>query len=84
MKKILIDTNVYVAFKAGNSEVTETFQRADSIGVSAIVLEELYSGFRMGKKEKQNRDELEEFLYSPRVEVLLIDETTAEYYAAIF
>lgn len=84
MKKILIDTNIYVAFKAGNSEVTETFQRVDSIGVSAIVLGELYSGFRVGKKEKQNREELEEFLNSPRVEVFHIDETTADFYAVIF
>jgi len=35
------------------------------------------------RKEKQNREELEEFLDSPRVFAYSVDEDSAEYYAEI-
>jgi predicted nucleic acid-binding protein len=84
MKKILVDTNVYVAFKRNDARAVELLRGVEYIGVSAIVLGELLAGFRCGSKEKENRGELEQFLDSPRVEVLPVDETTAEFYASIF
>ena len=36
-----------------------------------------------GNREKENREELEEFLDAPRVVVYTIDENTAEFYAEI-
>ena len=84
MKRILIDTNVYVAFKSGNAEVLNTFRRVDYIGISAIVLGELLGGFRTGNKEKQNLKELDEFLSAPRVGTIPVDETTSEFYAEIY
>ena len=47
------------------------------------VIAELLSGFSLGGKERRNRQDLEAFLDSPRVEVLLHDIETAEYYALI-
>jgi len=38
-----------------------------------IVIGELLSGFRSGKYEKRNRQELNEFMASPRVKILSID-----------
>ncbi|MFH7327123.1 PIN domain-containing protein, partial [Desulfurivibrio sp. C05AmB] len=39
---------------------------------------------RCGNRERLNRDELESFLDSPRVELLPVEEETAEFYAQIF
>ena len=48
-----------------------------------MVLGELLAGFLMGRNEKRNRDILEDFLSSPRVTIVEIDEETSERYALI-
>ena len=83
MRRIAIDTNVYTAFKCDGQAVIEAFRNCDLIGVDITVVAELFSGFFLGGKEKKNREELEEFLNSPRVELLPHDLETAEYYALI-
>ena len=84
MKRILLDTNFYAAFKRNDPSSTGLLRRATFIGINAIVLGEILSGFRLGTKETQNRKELELFLNSPRVRTLPVDEETAEFYAKIF
>ena len=84
MKQILIDTNYYVGFKRKQELIVERLRQAEYIGVSTVVLGELLAGFRCGSRERENRRELELFLDSPRVEVLGIDEETAEFYAGVF
>jgi len=84
MKRVLIDTNFYVAFKRNDSLVIDLLKRVVFIGINPIVLGELLSGFRLGTKEEQNRNELDAFLNSPRINFLSIDDETPEYYAKIF
>jgi tRNA(fMet)-specific endonuclease VapC len=84
MRRILIDTNIYVAFKRNVQEIVEALRTVDYIGINTVVLGELYAGFKGGVKEKKNKVELDRFLDSPRVEVIPIDETTSEVYAHIF
>ncbi|HHT9137433.1 MAG: type II toxin-antitoxin system VapC family toxin [Candidatus Brocadiales bacterium] len=84
MKKIMIDTNVYISFKRNGAFILEILRRAEFIGVSIVVLGELLCGFKGGSKERNNREELEQFLDSPRVHIVQMDEETAEYYAKIF
>ena len=83
MRRIAIDTNIYTSFKCNDQSVVEVFRDCDLIGVDIAVIAELLSGFSLGAKEKKNRQELEAFLNSPRVEVLLHDLETADYYALI-
>lgn len=83
MNRMLIDTNIYTHALKGAAEVVSILQTASEIGISAISIGELISGFKGGTKEKENRDELSAFLDSPRVRIYLIDETTAEFYADI-
>jgi len=73
MRRIAIDTNIYTSFKANDESVVEAFRNSDFIGVDITVIAELFSGFSLGGKEKKNRQELEAFLNSPRVEMLLHD-----------
>mgnify|MGYP001572774111 CR=1 FL=1 len=83
MRRIAIDTNIYAAFKNNDEGVVEMFRNCDLIGVDMAVIAELFSGFSLGGREKKNRQELEAFLNSPRVEVHPHDLETAEYYALI-
>jgi tRNA(fMet)-specific endonuclease VapC len=83
MRRIAIDTNIYTSFKCNDQKVVEAFRDCDLIGADITVIAELLSGFSLGGKEKRNRQEMEAFLNSPRVEVLLHDLETAEYYALI-
>lgn len=84
MRRILIDTNVYVAFKRGEESSVEILRKAGVIGVSTVVLGELLAGFRCGTRMNRNYRELELFLDSPRVVILPVDEETTEFYARIF
>lgn len=84
MKRILIDTNIYADFKRNDPLIVEIFRTVEYIGMSVIVLGELYSGFKGGGRERKNRIELEKFLDSPRVEILPVDEEVAEYYSKIY
>ena len=83
MKNLLIDTNIYSYALNGNADVIKVLQRARKIAICAISIGELLSGFKAGSKEEKNRAELEEFLDSPRLQLLNIDEDTAEFYAEI-
>ena len=84
MKRIIIDTNYYSAFKRNDPGAVAFLRRAEYIGVNTVIFGELLAGFRCGSKEKQNRAELDQFLDSPRVELLAVDDETAEFYAQIF
>jgi len=83
MKRILMDTNAYAAFKRNATDAVNTLRTVEYIGVNIIVLGELLSGFKAGNKELKNRQELEQFLDSPRVNLIQLDEETAEFYAKV-
>lgn len=84
MKRVLLDTNAYVAFKRGEPDIVELLRHADAIAVPTVVLGELLAGFALGRREARNREELAAFLASARVRVVPVDEGTADYYARVF
>ncbi len=81
--RILLDTSAYSSFMRGQGEVKEALQSADSISLNPIVLGELQAGFQHGRYSDRNRNRLDQFLASPRVQLLTMDEGTAERYAVI-
>ncbi len=81
--KIMLDTSAYSAYLRGKPEIKLSIQHAEEIFLNPVILGELVAGFIMGKSEKKNRAILEEFLSSPRVGVVAIDEETSERYAVI-
>jgi tRNA(fMet)-specific endonuclease VapC len=83
MKEMLIDTNIYSHALRGDPETVSVLQRAHKIAICSISIGELLSGFKAGNRERENREELEEFLDAPRVQIYGIDENTAEFYAEI-
>ncbi len=84
MRRLFLDTNVYSAFKRGDSAAVELLRTADEIVVNAVVLGELIAGFAVGSQETRNREELSAFLSSPRVRAVPVDEATAGFYARVF
>jgi predicted nucleic acid-binding protein len=84
VRKVLIDTNVYSAFKRAEPTIVNAFQRLDFIGINVTVLAELYAGFKGGKKESRNRSELEDFMNTSRVHFIGHDRDTADFYAQVF
>jgi tRNA(fMet)-specific endonuclease VapC len=83
MMKVLIDTNIYSLAMKGDADVVNTLRKIDQIGFSAVSVGELYSGFKGGRHEIKNREELNLFLDSPRVVVHPIEVATADFYASI-
>ncbi|NOX21230.1 MAG: type II toxin-antitoxin system VapC family toxin [Nitrospirae bacterium] len=81
---ILIDTNVYAAFKGNKQEAIELLQEAHRIYISTIVLGEILCGIQVSRHRKKNFYELNEFLDSPRVQLVEIDEKTAYFYSEIY
>lgn len=84
MNQLLIDTNLYVAFKRNHPATIDLLRHAATIALNTIVLGELLAGFRGGQREADNRRELDLFLDAPRVSLLSVDEETADFFALIF
>lgn len=84
MRKLLLDTNAYSAFKSGNQEVLSIIQHTDILYINPIILGELMAGFAHGKFYEKNMLELKQFLDNSRVQVCYIDEVTPTYYATIY
>ncbi len=83
MTRLCLDTSAYSNFQRGYPEVVEHIDRAEWIGVSSVVLGELWAGFLLGGHADRNARELAEFLEHPVVEVLVSDEEVARIYGEI-
>lgn len=83
MRQILLDTNAYVRFLAGDERVLASLAGADRVYMSVFVLGELNAGFRAGKKGRENRRILESFLEKPSVAVLKATRETAEIFGIV-
>ena len=80
---IALDTNAYSDFMRGCSQRVQIVRAARSIAMPIIVLGELRAGFAAGNRESTNAANLNRFLASSRVFVLLPDEQTAHHYAQL-
>jgi len=78
-----LDTSAYSNFRRGNEEVAVLLDRAESVGVSTVVLGELRTGFLLGGRRRRNEAELDAFLDNPAVDMLPVDSETSRQYAEI-
>ena len=60
MNRILIDTNIYSGALRGDQEIVRILRGAEHIGLSAISLGELFSGFKGGSREEEVHDPADE------------------------
>ncbi len=83
MKKILLDTNAYSALLKGDGKVFDVLAKAEMIYMSAVVMGELFAGFRGGSRFMANKSRLEHFLERPQVVLLEVGLETAEVYGTV-
>jgi len=83
MSRLLLDTSAYSAMRRGDERLLGPVREASAVFLTPVVLGELLYGFLGGGLEERNRELLREFLDSERVDVLGVDEETAERYSAI-
>jgi predicted nucleic acid-binding protein len=84
MRPIALDTNIYTAFKRGDEKIVSVLQHAPVIILSVTVLGELLGGFAAGQRESLNRNELTQFINSPRVKIVSATAATADLYALVY
>ncbi len=80
---VLLDTSAYSALYRGLEPILDVLRRAETIAIPAIVLGELYGGFRAGNRWAENTAQLAQFLGKPSVRVLNVTEETALRYAEV-
>ena len=80
---LALDTNAYSDFMRGVAERVAMVRAVEAIFLPFIVLGELRAGFAAGDRQSANSANLQRFLASPRVSVLLADEQTTHYYAQL-
>ena len=78
--RVLLDTNVIIAFFSGEKAVSQQFMDAE-VFLSSTVLGELYFGARKSAHAAANLARIEQFAAS--VQVLSCDADTAELYGKI-
>ena len=79
----MLDTSAYSALHRGHEPILQALRRSTTVAVPAIVLGELYSGFRAGTRWAENTAQLARFLSKPSVRILNVTEETALRYAAV-
>jgi tRNA(fMet)-specific endonuclease VapC len=84
VNRIFLDTSAYSAFKRDHPQIRHRIQEASQIRLNPVVLGELRAGFLKGTRLRENLADLAQFLASPRVDVVVVNEETAERYAVIF
>jgi len=80
---VVLDTSAYSALYRGDPRILETLRESRIVGIPAVVLGELYSGFRQGTKWVENSAQLAAFLRKPSVRILPVTEETATRYAEV-
>jgi tRNA(fMet)-specific endonuclease VapC len=83
IKRLMIDTNIYIEYLRGNEEVKDILDFADIVAFSVISVGEIFTGFYLSENEKKYFSEIEEFFNSSRLLIYDVDSETAEFYAKI-
>jgi tRNA(fMet)-specific endonuclease VapC len=78
---VALDTNAYSEYARGDARRLQVIQAASLVYVPLFTLAELKVGFLGGRQFRRNEAQLQRFLQSPRVRLLLPDEGTATHFA---
>jgi tRNA(fMet)-specific endonuclease VapC len=83
MQKLALGTNAYAALGYGNNKLATLVAEVVHIGLPITVLGEIQFGILNGNQRKASYSLLERFLSNSRVEILVIDESTAKLFGEI-
>ncbi len=82
--RLLLDTSAYSRFRAGDERVLDFIAAAEVVGLSTIVLGELEAAFSLGRRDRENRTMLAEFLAEGFVSILPVTPDVARRYGRLF
>lgn len=83
MSRYCLDTSAYSHFMRGDQGVIDLVDRAEWLGVPAVTLGELRTGFLLGHRPGENEGRLRDFLGHPLVEVVAIDDEVSRHFSEI-
>ncbi|TSC86404.1 MAG: PilT protein domain-containing protein [Microgenomates group bacterium Gr01-1014_16] len=83
MNKLLLDTNAVRKLADGDEVLRRVLDDAEKVYLSVVVLGELYYGYKGGNREAKNRIWLQDFMEKLGLEILVVEENTADFYAEI-
>ncbi|MFZ4617430.1 MAG: type II toxin-antitoxin system VapC family toxin [Rectinemataceae bacterium] len=81
--KIVLDTNAYSGFMAGDKSIFDYVVASETVYLSTVMLGELYAGFQGGTKYAENVGELLIFIRKEGVRVVDVSIDTAEIFGEI-
>jgi predicted nucleic acid-binding protein len=82
--RLVLDTSAYSYFRAGHPVVLDLLARAVAVIVPVTVLGELEAAFELGRRARENRVTLAEFLDEPFVSVWPTTAAVAWRYGRLF
>jgi tRNA(fMet)-specific endonuclease VapC len=82
--QLVLDTSAYSHFRAGDGRVLDLIVAAESVALPAVVLGELEAAFMLGRRERENRSLLAEFLAESFVSTLPVTPPVARRYGRLF
>lgn len=83
MSRYCLDASAYSHFLRGDRAAAEAIDGAEWLGVPAVALGELRTGFLLGSRRRENEERLRAFLASPVVEIVEVDDEVSRLYAEI-
>lgn len=84
MRRLVLDTSAYSWMRSGHGTVLDLVAAAELVLIPATVLGELEAGFRLGSRERENRDLLADFLAETFVAERSITPRVARRYGELF
>ena len=81
--RLLLDSNAYSRYMAGDAALGDLVRAADEVLLSAVVIGEQLFGFRRGTRYEENLVNMRTFLNHPQVRFLPVGQVTADRYSRI-
>ncbi len=82
--RLVLDTSAYSHFRAGHPEMLDQLAQATAVVIPITVLGELEAAFQLGRRARENRLTLTEFLGEPFVTVWPTTLAVARHYGRLF
>ncbi len=79
----MLDTNAYSGLMRGEEWAADEVRGADHIYIPVVVMGELLYGFRLGRRNPENRRQLSDFLASEYVSFHPASQSVCERYAMV-
>lgn len=81
--RLVLDTSAYSRFRGGDDRVLELIAAAEIVSIPTIVLGEMEAAFSLGRRERENRSILAEFLQESFVSILPVTPAVARRYGRL-